>query len=724
MSATTLRQLRDLDPEEFKQTYSCDRFTSSVLRSRFEYVIDHVCSQLLGTAFSPIIRDFNDFSATLSGGPQLGYALPAVAKTLAVFYGSMRDAVANSIEEFGAENLRPGDLLISNDPYRNGTHVNDMCFLRPIFFDDELVSVLTLRAHMMDIGGIVPGGFSGMKHNVYETGLVVPPTLLYREDRPIRSTFALIFDNSRYGEFLLPDIQSIFQSLRLGERLLHETIGRYGLQAYFGAMRYACDASAEHAGNALASIPDGVYGGSDLIDCDGIDASPSYEVRVTFTKRGRRAEVDFSGTSSQARTAVNCAWPDIKALVAIALKFLVDPETPFTSAALRDVDIVLPPRTVTNAEPPDGAIMLYWEPIASGFLAMMRALEEALGDQAMAGDTRAFTHSAVGVNADGTPWASKINPSGGWGANHAGDADSGQLAYYMNYLDPPVEALEAAAPVLLLRKEYATDSAGAGYNRGGAGIVKDTYWFTESEHQVCAPKVKSPSGQGVRGGGDGGLASFHIWEDEPLTGDLLRLPLHGPVYRRSTPVTGMIDPETLEPAADGEYRHWGARPSWKACAGSVLRFRSCAGGGWSDPLDREAERVVRDVRDGYFTLGAAQARYGVVITGDPENDPEGLALDPGATSSLRQAMRAQTPVELPRPSRSEVAPTVSVEREPVAGVCAECGSESIAQYQVLAADGWAVVRKCQHCLASVSRVPWRRLGYIHLIEDDFFDGAT
>ena len=134
----------------------------------------------------------------------------------------------------------------------------------------------------------------------------------------------------------------------------------------------------------------------------------------------------------------------------------------------------------------------------------------------------------------------------------------------MNYLDPPVEALEASAPVVLLRKEYVTDSAGPGLNRGGAGMVKDTYWLTASEHQVCAPKVQSPSGEGVRGGADGGLASFHLWEDEPLRGDLLRIPAPGPANGSSTPISGMIDPATLEPIPEGQYRHWGERPAWRA----------------------------------------------------------------------------------------------------------------------------------------------------------------
>jgi len=250
-SATNSRRLRDLSHAAFEAEYECDRLTATILSSRFQYIIEHVCSQLLTNAFSPIIRDFYDFSASLAAPPDLNYETPAVAKSLATFFGSMRDAVANAVEEFGPENLRPGDVLISNDPYRGGTHVNDMCFIRPIFWDGRIVGIVTIRAHMMDMGGIVPGGFSGTKKNVYETGLVIPPTLLYRDDRPVRSTIALIHDNTRYGDLLVLDFQSIFQSLALGERLLHETVQRYGEVAVRSTMRYSCDISAEAMGDVL-----------------------------------------------------------------------------------------------------------------------------------------------------------------------------------------------------------------------------------------------------------------------------------------------------------------------------------------------------------------------------------------------------------------------------------------------------------------------------------------
>src|SRR5262245_6245028 len=125
---TTL--LRDLSDEEFEATYACDPFTASVLANRFRYIIEHVCSQLLTNAFSPIIREATDFAATLSGPPELGWMMPSVSQTLPIFFGAIPDAVPITIEEYGVEALRAGDVVIANDPYRTGTHVNDVCFIR------------------------------------------------------------------------------------------------------------------------------------------------------------------------------------------------------------------------------------------------------------------------------------------------------------------------------------------------------------------------------------------------------------------------------------------------------------------------------------------------------------------------------------------------------------------------------------------------------------------
>jgi len=156
-----------------------------------------MCSGLLSQAFSIILRDWYDFAATISGSPAQNYPMAAVSNSLVLFLGTMTDAIRNVVEEYGPDQLKPGDVLMCNDPYRVGTHVNDICFIRPVFHQGQLVGFVNLQAHMLDMGGVVPAGFSGTKRNVYENGLVINPMLLYSEDKPVRASYSLIFDNAR-----------------------------------------------------------------------------------------------------------------------------------------------------------------------------------------------------------------------------------------------------------------------------------------------------------------------------------------------------------------------------------------------------------------------------------------------------------------------------------------------------------------------------------------------
>lgn len=634
--------LKDLAEEAFRARYATDRFTATVLASRFRYVVQHMCTDLLQSAFSVILRDWYDFAATLSGPPSLGYPMPAVSNSLFVFVGTMTDAIRNAVEEFGVDALREGDVLICNDPYRVGTHVNDLLFCRPVFRRGQIVAFVNLRAHMLDMGGVVPGGFAGTKENVYDTGLVLGPTLLYHEDRPVKSTWNLIFDNTRFGALLKPDMKTICNNLRLGERLMLESIERYGLAAVHGAMAYSCDSSAETMAAKLASVPDGDYVGAATIDCDGMDDSEEYTVRTRVSIRGGRAEVDFSGSSRQARTSINAGWLDTKTAVAVALKFLLDPRSPFTSGAFRPIDIVLPEGTFFSAMPPDGAIFLYWESSEAVLQAIFRALAPALGADAVGGDTTSIgVHNASGLRPDGTPWASMAEcggEHGPWSATKAGDADSYTIIYMANNIDIATEAMEANTPVVVLRKEIATDTAGAGYNRGGAAIQKDTLWLTDAQQHCMPLHFKRPSGFGVNGGGDGPTGGVWVFEPEVLGPEgKLRLVGNTPAeFARATPVAGRLDPGTHRPDASGPYHYFAKVRVWKTRPRTMFRYLTNGGGGFGDPFTREPERVLRDVRDEYVSIEAAARDYGVVVVGDPRGDPEGLRVDRAATERLRR----------------------------------------------------------------------------------------
>jgi N-methylhydantoinase B len=644
---TTGIALRDLSDEQFIERYGSDRFTAGVLANRMRYVIDHMCGGLLNNAFSPILRDWFDFGATISGPPDHGYAMSTVSNSLALFLGTMGDAVRNTIEEYGPENVKPGDIIIANDPYRVGNHVNDVCFIRPIFDGDVLISFVTIRAHQLDMGGTVPAGFSATKRNSYENGLAIGPTLLYANDKPIRSTFNFIFDNARFAQLLFPDIKSIYQALLLAERLILESVGRYGAKAYLGAIDYTCDASAEAMSNALLEkIPDGVYEAEEGIDADGIDDTITYRLKLRIAKQGDRVECDLSGTSEQARTCINAAAADVKTAIAVGIKMLIDQTTPFNAGAFRNIDVVVPPGTICSATPPDGAIFLYWESTMPVLQAVYRALSGVLGVEGVGGDYGSLMiHNANGLTPDGTPWATVAEcggEHGPWGATKAGDGDSYTVAQLLNNVDPATEAIEASSPVVVLRKEYAADTAGPGDNRGGAAIRRDTLFLHDAEHWSSPLHTKAPSGVGAYAGGDGTPQACWMFPPEEFdireTQELLGTGVE--VYAGSRPIGGVLDPQTKYLDAEGEYFYFASTPIWRTTPRTIFRYQTGGGGGWGDALTRDPERVLRDVRDEYISIEGAYRDYGVVVSGDPKRHPEKLKLDLDATTKRRAELKA------------------------------------------------------------------------------------
>ncbi len=641
LESTRPARLRDWTEAQFAETYHCDRFTAMVLSNRLRYTVDHMSTGLMYSAFSPIIRDWYDFAITISGPPDMDYPMPAVSSSLLVFLGTMEDAVRNVVEEYGVDRLKPGDVLLCNDPYRGGNHVNDALFIRPVFHDGRPVAFVNARAHQLDMGGTVPGGFSGTKANVYENGLVLGPMLLFEHDKPVRSTFSLVFDNTRFAALLQPDFMTMAEQLKLGERLLLESIERYGEAAYRGTVRYCCDAAAEAMSDALQKLPDGDYQVEESLDADGAGDDEPLVVRATIVKRGGRVEVDCSGSSRQARTCINAGPLDTKTAVGVAFKLLLDRDTPFSSGAYRPIDIVVPPGTVLSAMPPDGAIMLYWEVTQALLAGMLRELGKVLGDDAFGGDYGCVAvHNAHGRYEDGRPW-SNIGLVGGehgpWGADRHHDGESYTVPYIVNGLDPATESMELESPVLLLRKEYVADTGGAGFNRGGAAVLKDARWLTDAEHYSIPIRFKYGTGNGACGGATGRAGACWLFEpeDPALRAADGLLPVRDDVYGASTPIAGVLDPASKAPDADGEYFYFARQAVWRTRAGAVSRYVTNGGGGWGDPLARPVERVLADVRDGYVSIAGARAHYGVAIEGDPELDPEGLRIDAAATRALR-----------------------------------------------------------------------------------------
>ncbi len=637
MSTTALR---DLDGAAFARAYGCSRFDATVLGNRFRYLLDHVSERLLACAFSPVLKDFYDFAATLTGPPQIGYPTPVVSKSQLAFTGTMTESIRNTIEEYGVARLGPGDVIIANDPYRTGTHVNDMLFIRPVFHGERLCGFVNLKAHQLDMGGSVAGGFSAHKFTTYENGLVLSPRALMQAGKPVGESWTLIFDNARFGELLRLDMQTIIACLSLGESLLLDSIGRYGEDAVLGAMRYVVDADAERMSAAIAALPDGQWHGAALVDCDAADDSEEFPIRCSIRKQGARMEVDLSGTARQARGAINGTYLDAKTTVGIALKYLLDPGGPFTSGCYRPVDILIPDGAILSALPPEGVVFAYGESTNALLIAIFAALAVPLGARAVGGDISAPNlHSAVGRRPDGSPWVSIVagGQHGPWGATDAGDADSYCSFYQVNGMDTPIEAHEAEIPVVFMRRDYVTDSPGPGAHRGGAAVCKDTYWLEPVDHHLFTLRFKQSTGIGVNGGRDGTTGGVWLWD---LGGGTLQTTparirgVGAADFTEATGVAGRLDPITQAPRPDAPWVYFG-RQRWHTGPCATLRHMTNSGGGWGNPLSRPVRKVLEDVRDGYISIAGARRDYGVIIQGDPDQDPEGLTVDEAATRAAR-----------------------------------------------------------------------------------------
>jgi N-methylhydantoinase B len=637
---STLR-LRDLSTEQFTARYGCDQFTAAVLSNRYRYVVDNMVTNIQRIAFSPIVQ-IGDLAATLCGPPELGYAMPAVSATLPYFVGSQPDGVRISFEEYGIENLAPGDIMIFNDPYRQGTHLNDTSFIRPMFHEGRLIGALALRCHLLDMGGVTTGGFDTTKPSLFHDGLVFPPMLAFRDDKPVKPVLRLFFDNTRFPQVIVPDIMAIAATLRMGEARLRDSIDRYGIDAFLGSITYACDASAEAMREALVGVPDGSYVGTEILDTDSLPDSDPYLVKVTITKKGGRAEFDFSGSSLPARSALNSAWPDTKTAVTLALTCLIAPEARFTSASLRDVDLVVPPDCIINPHPPHST-NYYFELQQTMMMAVYAALNPVLGPDAVPHDSAMNGHTANGV-LDGQEWWSgrSTGSHSPWGGSREGDGDTQQANIFLNMPVTGIEDDETTSPFVSLSLDLIPDSAGPGRFRGGVARYIDSWWNRPANHNSTHFHTRQPiAGGGVYGGRAGLLGGCWLWDADRVVIDPsegLPMSLDGEFYRSSTPLYGRFDPTTNELDPEGEYV-WAGVTS--AGVGTVVRSVSNGAGGWGDPLDRDPRAVLIDVRDEYVTVDGARRDYGVVVMGDPQNDPEGLVLDLEATEQLRRSIRSK-----------------------------------------------------------------------------------
>jgi N-methylhydantoinase B len=615
---------------EFATAYRCDRVTAEIVRNAMIMDVRHMTNALQRSSFSPIIRDQRDMACGIFAGPDENVDVVALAEGCMLHICTAPYNVRELVAEYGAENFRPGDVLCSNDPYRGGNHILDVTVIRPVFIDGKPEFFAANRAHHNDMGGSNPGGWDGGSvSTIYQEGLRLGPTLLYADDRPVRSTFNLFLDNTRLPHNSLGDLRAQYGACVVGDRLLQSLVQKYGLEVVKGAVAYVLDHGEQTMKAAIAAIPDGDYEYTDYLDDDGFERDSPIRYHCKVSIRGERAEIDFSGTERQCEGNVSGVWSINASGAMIAFKMVVDPFTQLNAGAFRPVDLVFPAGSMVNCLPPTSHA-------ASNVVSSERAASVVYGALSRAAPEKAFAEnlSSTGIICWGgedtrgeetQPFVNMQLSFGSWGGTALADGLPYCLSVVGNCSEIPVEILEIEYPFICLDKEFMIDTAGPGRRRGGPGITYTNRCLVSAEISLSCDRMRLGP-WGLFGGGDAMPQALYEVTDDEAPYELGWSPVDA-----LRPISGRFDDEGRADGDGGRYLT-SKFSHVKVAAGTTLRIVNAGGGGFGDPFEREPERVLEDVRNELVSVESAREHYGVVLS------PDGTSVDERTTVELRERL--------------------------------------------------------------------------------------
>ncbi|MBI4695130.1 MAG: hydantoinase B/oxoprolinase family protein [Gammaproteobacteria bacterium] len=592
-----------VDASVIEQT-KVDPVTFEVLRSIFEYASDRMSTVLQRASFSPILADMVDFSNAIY---DYEVQLLSQAANCPIHLAAMKFSAEAIIEHFGLDNIDEGDVICLNDPYKGGTHINDITFLMPIFFEKELLGFAVSRGHWMDLGGGAAGGQAFAGTHIAGEGLRLPPTKIYAAGKPREDIIAIIMNNTRTPHFVKGDLQAHVGCLRAAEQEMQRAAAKYTVATLKAAMKQLQEYTERIVRKSITEIPDGVYEGEDYADTDGFSKEP-IRIKVKLIVKGSDITVDFSGTDSIVKGAINSPYANTASATLYSLQFFLAPYAPQNQGMFNPIKIVIPDGSWLNAKwpaPTIGCTTLTSSKITS---AIWQALAKACPEKATGSTSADCNWFVSSVNYQGTTDVFSDLPAGGWGATPFNDGMNVTEDPLGNCMNMPAETAELLFPIAYEAFELRQDSAGAGRYRGGLGAIFKVRYLSDGELSMETARTLEGS-PGVAGGKHSAVQrQVKIFNDgrEEVIGGL-----------------------------DG-------KGGWKSpllCAhpfkyGEVFMFESTGGGGYGSPLEREIDAVLDDVLDEYVSIEAARDVYGVVI------DPKTMQVDAKATAAQRQKLAA------------------------------------------------------------------------------------
>ena len=572
--------------------------TLEVIRNTLPAIANEMAADLQRASYNMMIYEVCDFCTALTDakGQLISQNVGGVSHFVADLGVIIEDVVARE----GEDGFAPEDVFITNHQRVAGQHLNNIVIYMPFIHKGKLAGFAMTRAHWIDVGGASTGlGATPLVADPWFEGLQIDQLRIYEAGTLNKTLHAILRDNIRYPESSLGDMRAQIAACRRGVRRLEELYNRYGQETVEASILRIYDETEQRCRNVVKTLPDGVYEAESWYDDDSINPDEPIRLHARVIVAGADMTIDLSGCASQRIGGINSRT---LAAARVAYKALTEPSAPVNEGSFSALETIIPEGNVMMANYP--APMGGWSLIVPTVVdTILKALADAAPERIPAAHHGLLGGSIVffGRNPKtGGNFVLQSLEGGGWGGRPFEDGESASVSICQgNVKNSPIESMEIKSPVMVEYRKLRVDSGGPGKFRGGLGVDVQVKNLVEGKWNMARPRRRKCPPWGLRGGGLGGGAEY-----------FMKLP-GGNEFQSMDQVMRFVPP------------------------GSQVIIRTGAGGGWGDPFERDAERVLADVRSGLVSVNSAQEQYGVVI------NPQTMDIDWDRTAQCRSMQRAE-----------------------------------------------------------------------------------
>lgn len=482
---------------------------SEIIRSSLTFCSEEMGIALRNSAYSPNIKDRMDHSCAILDPEG---RLLAQAEHIPVHLGSLPWGLRKTLKYTADEGieLSRGDMLMVNNPYLSGTHLNDITLICPIFHRKNIIAYSANKAHHSDVGGKVPGSIPSDATDLFQEGIIMDPVKLVRKGSVDREVLSLLSSNSRDPYQRKGDLRAQVAANLLGERRINALVSSHGVRMFQQASSDALDYSERMVRHAIASFPDSVGMAEDCMEMPGMDDIP---MKVRVTKKKNSISIDYTGTSKQVKAPINAVYGVTLSAVYYVLKCVTDPDIMMNDGCFRPISVSVPEGTLLNPTFPYPVSAGNTETSQRNSDLLFRAFYGIAPERISASCGGSMNNVMIGGVHRGRTWSFYETNAVGMGASRGRDGTDGIHCNMTNTLNTPAELVEVYYPLSIVKYQFRDGSGGKGRWRGGSGIERsyrigsdNTLLTIMAEREFHAPK-------GLDGGGDGEKTEVFLERD-------------------------------------------------------------------------------------------------------------------------------------------------------------------------------------------------------------------